>query len=111
MTDIILFRPKYTKDKNYIAEIPLNLLYVSSFLEKKYSIKIIDELITPDWKGIVKKEISDKPLLAGVTSMTGHQIGHALEFSKFIKEHSNVPVIWGGVHASLLPEQTLEKIL
>jgi len=41
--------------------------------------------------------------------MTGVQISHALEISQFVKENSNAKVIWGGIHASILPEQTLSN--
>ena len=42
--------------------------------------------------------------------MTGPQIIRALETSKFLKgRYPDVPVVWGGIHPSLLPEQTLEN--
>jgi len=42
--------------------------------------------------------------------MTGPQILYALEGCKLVKErYPDVPIIWGGIHASLLPEQTLEN--
>lgn len=44
-----------------------------------------------------------------MTSHTGSVINHAIEISKFIKDNSTIPVCWGGVHASLLPQQTLEN--
>jgi len=35
---------------------------------------------------------------------------HALQACKLVKNrYPDVPIIWGGIHASLLPEQTLEK--
>jgi radical SAM superfamily enzyme YgiQ (UPF0313 family) len=36
-------------------------------------------------------------------------IKFALEISRYIKEQSSVPVVWRGIHPSLLPEQTLEN--
>lgn len=40
--------------------------------------------------------------------MTGPQILHALTASKLVRNlYPGVPIIWGGIHASLLPEQTL----
>jgi radical SAM superfamily enzyme YgiQ (UPF0313 family) len=41
--------------------------------------------------------------------MTGAQIYYALEISRFVKQNSDVPVVWGGVHPCLLPLQTLEN--
>ena len=48
-------------------------------------------------------------MCVGVTSTTGPQLRHALEVSQVVKARSDVPVVWGGIHATLLPEQTLER--
>jgi radical SAM superfamily enzyme YgiQ (UPF0313 family) len=41
--------------------------------------------------------------------MTGSQIKWGIEASKVVREISpEVPIVWGGLHATLLPEQTLE---
>ena len=73
-----------------------------------YAIQIIDQRIDRHWKTTLKDALKEA-LLFGTTSMTGPQIRYALEASKFVKENSDVPVVWGGVHASLLPEQTLQS--
>jgi radical SAM superfamily enzyme YgiQ (UPF0313 family) len=42
--------------------------------------------------------------------MTGPQIIRALEAGRrFRSRYPDVPIVWGGIHASLLPEQTLEN--
>ena len=41
--------------------------------------------------------------------MTEPQLQFALEISRIAKKYGNSPVVWGGVHPSLLPEQTLEN--
>jgi anaerobic magnesium-protoporphyrin IX monomethyl ester cyclase len=108
--DVLLFRPK-TADHDYSTKsVPWNLLYIASFLEQKgFSVKIIDELVDKNWVSILNK--SDKPLIVGVSVMTGLQIKYALLFSKWIKEKLGVPVFWGGVHPTSLPEQTLKHEL
>ena len=35
--------------------------------------------------------------------------GKLIEISQFVKSNSDVPVVWGGVHASLLPLQTINN--
>ncbi|MBC8444249.1 B12-binding domain-containing radical SAM protein [Candidatus Woesearchaeota archaeon] len=110
MTDVILFKPLYT----YYAEeyMPYSLLFVASYLVKEgFSVRIIDESLEPNWKEVVLKELKKKPILFGVTSMTGQQIKNGLKFSEFVKKHSEIPVIWGGPHVVILPEQTLENPL
>ncbi len=41
--------------------------------------------------------------------MTGSQLLQALEISRFVKDHSSTPVVWGGVHASIFPEETMQE--
>ena len=42
--------------------------------------------------------------------MTGPQIRHGVQASKFVKSRQpDLPVVWGGIHASIVPEQTLEN--
>src|SRR5450756_2703781 len=48
------------------------------------------------------------PLFVGITAMSGPQIRYGLEFARRVhaaKPH--VPIVWGGVHPTLLPEQTV----
>ena len=53
--------------------------------------------------------IARRPICFGVTCMTGPQILHALEACRLVRQNRpEVPIVWGGIHASLLPEQTLE---
>jgi len=66
---------------------------------------------------ITEKEINDtadyivkeKPLYFGLSIMTGIQTQHSAELSQRIKAKSSIPVLWGGIHPSLLPEQCLQE--
>ena len=108
MSDIILFFPK-SEEKDVVL-LPASVLMVAAPLVKAdYKVKIIDQRIDKDWKKILLGELEKKPLIFGVSALTGRQILNGLEASKLVKENSNVPVAWGGVHPSLLPEQTLEN--
>jgi radical SAM superfamily enzyme YgiQ (UPF0313 family) len=50
----------------------------------------------------------ENPLFVGISSMSGRQIRYALEFAKKVRtSNPSVPIIWGGVHPTLLPEQTI----
>jgi len=60
-------------------------------------------------EGKAASGIEKKPLCAGLTSITGSQIKYSLEISKFIKAHSDVPVVWGGIQPTILPEETLSN--
>jgi len=89
--------------------LPSALLSISMLLDKEgYEIKIIDQRIEKEWEEILKQELAQKPLFVGVSSMTGTQILNALEVSKVVKKNGGL-CVWGGVHASLMPQQTLEN--
>lgn len=106
---IVLVQPKTGEWDLAGARPPDSLLAISGLPKKNgYDIKIIDQRIDKLWKDTLKKELKDA-FLFGTTSMTGPQIKYALEASRFAKENSNIPVVWGGIHASLLPEQTISN--
>ncbi len=96
-----------------VTQLPLGLLYCATALEHAgYRVTIIDQSAEPDWKKKLFSALSDKPLCFGVTSMTGPQIRYALSACKIVKEKDpEIPIIWGGIHATLLPEQTLQHSL
>jgi len=110
MADIVLFRPRYVDVDANEPKVPWGLLYISSYLLRAgYDVSIIDEVINPNWRRRALREFGKRPKLVGVTSMTGIQIKYGLNFSEFAKANSNAPVVWGGVHPSILPKQTLEN--
>ena len=107
IADIILVNPKGFGLINDRTP-PLNFLYSTVYLYKDYDIKIIDQRFEKNWENILLEELRKNPICVGVTSMTGSQLKYALEISKIVKDNSKVPVVWGGVHASLLPNQTIK---
>jgi anaerobic magnesium-protoporphyrin IX monomethyl ester cyclase len=109
MKKIILIQPKvgsweFIQD---VPMVPLSLLAVASGLVDRYEIRILDQRLDRDWAGSLRKELQGDVLCVGVTAFTGPQILYALEASRLVKEHSAAPVIWGGIHPSILPAQTV----
>src|SRR5262249_5532399 len=50
--------------------------------------------------------------LVGITCYTGPMIRRALELARMVRDLApNVPIVWGGVHVGLLPEQSLRHPL
>ena len=50
--------------------------------------------------------------LVGISAMTGYQIHNGLQIAQQIKlKNPHVKIVWGGHHASSLPEQTLQNPL
>ena len=114
MADVILFRPKMSKGETITLDYrpPLGLLSIAAPLTKNnYKVKIVDAETNLYWLEDLDKELDESTVCVGVSSMTGRQISRGLKFSKIVKDRFNIPVIWGGLHASMLPEQTIKNDL
>lgn len=124
---VILFQPKFwpgplnndkpLRKKYYhgvretFRYLPLGLLSIASILKDKCEVILIDERFDEDWPATVS-EISKNAdiLFAGVTACTGYEISGGLEFSRLIRRVApDVPIVWGGWHASSVPEETLQS--
>ncbi len=90
---------------------PLALLSVASYLAPTHPIRIIDQRVDARWEDSLAAALREPVLCVGITSMTGPQILHGLQASRIVREHSTAPIVWGGIHPSILPEQTLEHPL
>jgi radical SAM superfamily enzyme YgiQ (UPF0313 family) len=78
---------------------PLALAYIAALTPKdRYDIKIIDENI----EGLSFPDAD----LVGITSYTAH-VCRAYEIAKVYRSR-NIPVVIGGIHVSMLPEEALE---
>jgi anaerobic magnesium-protoporphyrin IX monomethyl ester cyclase len=108
MLKVILFFPKYESDKARL--LPMSVLSVAAPLVKRgYEVRIIDQRVEKNWKELLIDEAGKGPLVFGISALTGKQISNGIEASRIIKEVSDVPIVWGGVHPSLLPYQTLRN--
>ena len=113
MSEIILIFPRH--DAASIVQprydVPLSILCLGSYLKKEgFDVKLIDQRMTNDLKGDIRKYITNETVCVGISSMTGPQIGEGLEIAKFVRElNEKLPIVWGGVHPSLMPHQTLEN--
>jgi len=75
-----------------------------------YEVEIVDQFADPNWEARLETALATPPLCVGVTSMTGPQLLRAVEAPRRVKErHPQVPVVWGGIHASLMPAQTVQN--
>jgi anaerobic magnesium-protoporphyrin IX monomethyl ester cyclase len=113
--DVILIQPRHriSRAPNRVtrhAPLPAGLLSVATPLDVAgYKVRVIDQWTEPDWEETLLTELKTKPICVGVTAMTGGQLWGALKASEIVKRNSDVTVVWGGVHSSLLPRQTLEN--
>ncbi len=46
----------------------------------------------------------------GVSSMTGNQLRGAIQYASLVRRHlPELPIVWGGYHPTIMPEQTLAE--
>jgi len=109
--DVILIYPQLGTFDNIVRDIPLSLIYAAADTVKKgYKVKIIDLRVDASaWKRSLDSYIKAGASLIGLSVMTGHPILTSLEISKYIKSRYKTPIVWGGAHPTILPEQTLEN--
>jgi radical SAM superfamily enzyme YgiQ (UPF0313 family) len=110
MAQIILIQPLSGQLDEMSIRLPEGLLAIAALpVQKGYDIRIIDQRLTKDFERAVRDEVGPETVIFGVTCITGEQIGYAVEVTQLLKANwPNIPVVWGGVHATLLPEQTCE---
>jgi len=87
---------------------PLSLLSLASpLLEAGFRVSILDRAIEPDLEASLAREIPEA-LCVGISFLTGPMIRGAMALSQLARRlQPGIPVVFGGWHSSLLPEQTL----
>ncbi|MBI3696655.1 MAG: B12-binding domain-containing radical SAM protein [Acidobacteria bacterium] len=102
---IVFFFPAFSSQE---ATAPLGILAVATpLLRAGYEVCIVDSTITPNFRKRVIDELADALCLA-VSLVTGPMIRETVEIGRAAKKlYPELPVIVGGWHPSLLPDQTL----
>lgn len=102
---VVFFFPAFSSQE---ATAPLGILAVSTpLLRAGYQVRIIDSTITPNFRKRVIEELRDALCLA-VSLVTGPMIRETVQMATEVKRlYPDLPIILGGWHPSLLPDQTL----
>lgn len=107
---ILLINPRtreYTKGVTVQAGAPLGILSIAAVLRQNgHNVKIYDRNIE---ENSIKEYMKFDPELIGFSSFTGPMLLDALKISKLFREYLEVPIVWGGIHASLLPIKTIQN--
>ena len=98
---LLVFPGKY---KAPDPQVPLALLHIASPLQREgYQVRILDMRLED-----YRTQAIGNPVFVGITCMSGQQIRYGLEFAQKVRaENPSCPIVWGGVHPTLLPEQTV----
>ncbi len=104
---VILFYPAYDGPP---LGAPLCLLALASTLRQaNFEVVVIDAAIDPDYRTHIMCESVDA-LCLGISVLTGPMIRGAVEIATAIKsDHPWLPIIFGGWHPTLLPDETLSE--
>ncbi len=104
---VVLFYPPYDGPP---LGAPLCLLALAASLrEAHFDVVLIDAAIEPDYLTRIECESVDA-LCIGISVLTGPMIRGAIEVATAVKSYTPwLPVIFGGWHPSLLPDQTLSE--
>ncbi|TFF84824.1 MAG: B12-binding domain-containing radical SAM protein [Promethearchaeota archaeon] len=108
----ILIYPQLEFSKAQIPAPPYSILFIADYLNKRHvNVKIFD--LRFDKNLDVLNEISLNELeYIGISVMTGPQIKYALRISELIKKKFNeIKIVWGGMHPTIRPKQTLKHPL
>lgn len=111
--DIILLYPKTGLDigGHTVAPPHASLAVAAPLRQAGYRVKIIDMRRDFDWQGSIRRSLTKDTILVGVTSMTGTQVFFALMMASYVRQLTGgrIPIVWGGPHPTILPEQTLQN--
>jgi anaerobic magnesium-protoporphyrin IX monomethyl ester cyclase len=110
---VLLLKVERPEDENQLAS-PMGIMYVADAVRKAgFDVEIIHET----WTEQSRRRLIDKLqteqneiLLVGFSTITGPSLGPTIAAAKVVKNaFPAIRVVWGGVHASLLPEETLRN--
>ena len=110
MPDVVLIYPRTLWDiQNVTTRLPLAALYIGSVLQEHgLAVQVIDQRVNDRWPEALRQALREGPLWVGVSSMTGRQIRWGLEAARIVRQADPaMPIVWGGVHPTILPAQTL----
>jgi len=107
--DAILIYPQLGAFDGFVRDVPLSLIYAAADSVKHgFRVDILDlRLVGEDWRQEIDRRMSPACKVVGLSVMTGNPIRTSLSVSRYVKEKYGVPVVWGGPHPTILPEQTL----
>src|SRR5687767_7640102 len=100
---VLLFNP-YSE----FYAMPLGLLAVGSTLaQERFEVSIVDARLNADAEDVVLREAKGASCV-GMTVFSGPSIGRALRLSRELKSrYPQLPIVWGGWHPSIMPEQCI----
>ena len=103
---VVLYNPRAV-----FWTMPLALIAVGSALDRaQYEVVIVDGRLEAQPMEALLAQLDEATVCVGVTVLSGAPIRDALRASRAVKQaRPDLPVVWGGWHPSLFPEQCLAE--
>lgn len=115
MIDCLLIYPKLGSYDNMIVDPPLSVLYAAVDMVKQgMRVEVLDLRVVPEgeWEALIGSKLDLGVRLVGVSVMTGLPLKYARWISELVRRLAPaVPVVWGGPHATVLPETVGEPFI
>ncbi len=109
MAKVILYNPR-EKAALKVPYLPFSIMTVGSALQAAgFEVNIVDARVNPKAQETVAALLEDDVLFFGMTLCSGSGIYDGLKMLRLVKtRRPGLTTVLGGVHCSLLPEQTVE---
>lgn len=94
-----------------VVHLPLALLSLAAWIREKSDyarhLKIYDANLCK-----ISPECFLKAAIVGISAMSGSQVKYGLQAAAMVRAaNPDAVIVWGGIHASLMPEQTIQNKL
>lgn len=87
---------------------PLGVFYLSAVLNSQgHSPKVFHQFSFQDDYSLLEKVVQFQPDYLGFSTITSN-FNQGIRLAKKLKQKQNIPIIFGGSHASLIPEIVME---
>jgi radical SAM superfamily enzyme YgiQ (UPF0313 family) len=111
MTDVILAKleTRESEVERHKFSAPFGILFLADALEKAgFTVRLMhEEGSKANIQALVSLVAEEKPFLVGLSTFTAPSIRPTIRASVALKEARDVPIVWGGYHPTITPEQTL----
>lgn len=109
-TDVVLIKLESEATPARVAP-PFGILYLASALKRAgFSVRLIHDTGTPRAIEAAVRAVKDaQPLVVGFSVLSGPSLLPARAASRRLRKETRVPILWGGMHTTMLPGQTLNE--
>jgi radical SAM superfamily enzyme YgiQ (UPF0313 family) len=105
--EIILVAPGVPRRQiGAVQHLPLAILCLAAWLRERGSYEGQVKVLDGNVRNISEPDFTNA-IVVGISAMTGYQVKHGLRIASMVRRaNPDTLIVWGGIHPSLLPEQT-----